>query len=228
LDDADPELKLERTLLRRLNAQQPPVGSVERGWAALAGEIGALGPGSAATHATAQHTLATSKWVAFAKLGAAVGVAGGVVWGSVQLLSGEAAPPAPALAPAPRAHGSPAASPPAPAPLANESAPLESAPRSEQQPSRAALPGSTLAEEGKLLAKARQLAQSGHAREALELLQASAQRFPRSVLSQEREVLTIEALAASGNLPSAKQRAQRFLQRYPTSPYLERLQRFTE
>ena len=98
----------------------------------------------------------------------------------------------------------------------------------ERPAPRQAAASSTLAEEGKLLAKARQLMQSGQVSPALELLQSSAQRYPKSVLSQEREVLTIEALAASGAAPAARQRAQRFLERYPASPYLARLQRFVE
>jgi len=38
----------------------------------------------------------------------------------------------------------------------------------------------------------------------------------------------IEALGATGSTAAAKQRAQRFLKRYPGSPYAGRLQRFVE
>jgi hypothetical protein len=48
------------------------------------------------------------------------------------------------------------------------------------------------------------------------------------VLYQEREVLTIEALGATGAFGAAKARAERFLKRYPKSPHAGRLQRFVE
>jgi outer membrane protein assembly factor BamD (BamD/ComL family) len=38
-------------------------------------------------------------------------------------------------------------------------------------------------------------------------------------LIQEREVLRIQALFASGSATTAKTRAERFLERYPNSPY---------
>jgi len=38
-------------------------------------------------------------------------------------------------------------------------------------------------------------------------------------LLQEREVLRIQALSASGSVSAAKARAKRFLERYPNSPY---------
>jgi hypothetical protein len=36
LEDNDPSLRTERALLKRLNAAQPPAGSADHGWAALA------------------------------------------------------------------------------------------------------------------------------------------------------------------------------------------------
>lgn len=224
LDSADPTLREERALLRRLGAEQPPVGSVERGWAALAAEIGVQGAGLAAGHAVAQHTATGVKWALWGKAAAVVGLAGGVAFTGAQLLQNEPAVVAPPVAHAPHA---PAAAPsPVVTPPAADTAPAESTPNLDKP--RAPSAGSTLAEEGKLLGKARQLVQAGRTREALALLESSAQRYPRSVLSQEREVLTIEALAASGATSVAKQRARRFLDRYPASPYVDRLQRFVE
>jgi outer membrane protein assembly factor BamD (BamD/ComL family) len=104
-------------------------------------------------------------------------------------------------------------------------------PGAEAPPSEPARPTSsttTLAEEGRLLAKAHQLVQAGQGQEALEVLRTSAARFPKSVLYQEREVLTIEALGATGAFGAAKARAERFLKRYPKSPHSGRLQRFVE
>jgi hypothetical protein len=229
LDGADPELKIERALLRRLSGEQPPVGSVERGWAALAAELGALdvaaslGQAHTQTHTLAQQALTSSKWTTLAKLGAALGVAGGVAYTGGQMLDTTPAAPTPTVAPSPPPQSTPHV---APSQLLDEPSvdPMPSVERpAPRQPA-----SSTLAEEGKLLAKARQLMQGGQVSQALTLLQSSAQRYPNSVLSQEREVLTIEALGASGALPAAKQRAKRFVQRYPASPYQNRLQRFVE
>lgn len=225
LDSADPTLREERALLRRLGAEQPPVGSVERGWAALAAEIGVEGAGIAAGHAALKHSAAGVKWALWGKAAAVVGLAGGVAFTGTQLLQSEPAVVAPPVAHAPRAPAA-APSPVVAPPVVPEAAPAE--PAASLDKPRAPAAGSTLAEEGKLLGKARQLVQAGRTHEALELLQSSAQRYPRSVLSQEREVLTIEALAASGAASVAKQRARRFLERYPASPYVDRLQRFAE
>lgn len=47
--------------------------------------------------------------------------------------------------------------------------------------------------------------------------------FPRGRLSEEREVLAIEALAALGRWPAARARAERFERRYPGSVHHDRL-----
>jgi hypothetical protein len=160
---------------------------------------------------------------------ASVAAAGGALWGGSQLLSSadEAA-----LRPQP-VEAAPVARAPRPAPLAlpvvpsaaDESAAKPAPPLTTPRP----VPSTTsLVEEGRLLAKARQLVQSGQGPRALEVLRVSESRYPRAVLAQEREVVTIEALALAGNAASAKQRAQRFLKRYPSSPHAGRLQRFVE
>jgi hypothetical protein len=236
LEVSDPALRAERELLKRLSSEEPPSGSVEQGWAALSAEIVGLQALSSAgsTTADAAHSAAhasTGGSFAFAaKVVASVAVAGGTVWGGSQLLATSdsarvqppAARPAPQVAPAPRAV---APLPPLSSSATDESvakpAPLSNAPRP-------AASTTSLAEEGRLLAKARQLVLSGQGRQALEVLRLSESRYPRSVLSPEREVITIEALAATGATGSAKQRSERFLKRYPASPHAGRLQRFVE
>lgn len=238
LEDADPALRVERSLLKKLNAQQPPSGSADHGWAALAAEIGAEALGAAtAAHQAAQlqaaaHTVkgGTSLIVA-AKIAAGIAVTGGVLWGGSALFTSDtssvttrhAAPiQAPALSPSVQERPS--------QPVPEQSPELEPAP-AKALPSTAARPASsatTLAEEGRLLARAHQLVQSGDAQQALEVLRLSASRYPRSVLYQEREVLTIEALGATGASTAARQRAERFVKRYPNSPHAERLKRFVE
>jgi TolA-binding protein len=237
LEEADPTLRAERELLKQLNQQQPPAGSVDKGWTALAAQIAvlpavdpsALGSGSAhgVVQGAAQASGAAGAGLA-AKMAAGIALAGGTLWGGAALLTPDA-PPAPARSiPAQAAPAQPA---PAVVSAAHAEqtaeAPAVDLPRPPTAP-RPASSATTLAEEGRLLARAHQLVQAGQGQEALAVLRTSASRYPNSVLYQEREVLTIEALGATGAFGAAKARAERFLKRYPKSPHAGRLQRFVE
>ena len=114
-----PGLQLERDLLKELGAQEPPAGSVDRGWAALVAELPvaktaatvgvATGAAASAAHASSQIV----SWGLAAKVAVGVVVAGGALWGASALSGGEsvsnpsvrpavvAQQPAPHLAPAP-------------------------------------------------------------------------------------------------------------------------------
>jgi hypothetical protein len=48
------------------------------------------------------------------------------------------------------------------------------------------------------------------------------------VLGQEREALTIQALALSGQRDAARTRARAFIAKFPTSPHAQILSRFAE
>lgn len=85
---------------------------------------------------------------------------------------------------------------------------------------------SRLREESALLGEARGALRSGNALHALALLDAARTRFPDGVLGQEREALTIEALARSGQTAAASARARAFLVAYPSSAHAERIQTF--
>ena len=61
---------------------------------------------------------------------------------------------------------------------------------------------------------------SGNAAGALARLEQARSRFPGGVLRQEREALTIQALAGSGQRAAAAERAASFVRDYPSSPYL--------
>jgi TolA-binding protein len=240
LEDADPSLRVERSLLKKLNAQQPPSGSADHGWAALAAEIGALealGAASGVNHAAQLHAAAHTvkggaSLILAAKIAAGVAVAGGVLWGGSALLSPDSGSVttrhiAPMNAPA----STPSVQEQSGEQVTGQSAEEDRAPVKAPQSAgipRPASSATTLAEEGRLLAQAHQLVQSGNASQALEVLRLSASRYPRSVLYQEREVLTIEALGATGASGAARQRAERFLKRYPSSPHAGRLKRFVE
>lgn len=232
LEDGDPALRAERELLKRLNTEQPPVGSVEQGWAALAAEISGappLDPGLTSGPApVAPHTGAGASTSLAAKALLGVALAGSAWWGGNALWS----PPAPPTAPAPSLAPSARMSSTSPSVAATSEPPAALPERAISAPERSAAPrgasATTLAEEGRLLAEAHRLVQSGQPQRALEVLRASQARYPRSVLAQEREVLTIEALYAGGSSGSARQRAEQFLKRHPKSPHAERLQRFVE
>lgn len=230
LEDADPALRSERELLKRLNAEQPPPNVIDQGWAALAAEIAVIPPTapdmSGTVHVAPQAASTAAGVGVAAKIVVGVAIAGGALWGGSELLKSE--PPSVMQRPqhTVTVEALPRVVDAQPAPVA----PPAEAAVSAQEPSvqRRAASATSLAEEGRLLAKAHQLVQSGQSQRALEVLRASQTRYPRSVLSQEREVLTIEALYASGATGAAKQRAEQFLKRNPTSPHAGRLQRFVE
>ena len=233
LEDGDPALRVERSLLKRLNAQQPPTGSADHGWAALAADIAglqALGTGAnlvEQAHAAAHAAKGGAGFATAAKIAAGVAVAGGALWGGSALLHTDESVRAPQVVSAPAETPSVAVRLP---PVVVEQAEPEQ-PIAKLPPSTGTRPPAsetTLAEEGRLLAKAHQLVQGGKPQAALEVLRQSATRYPRSVLFQEREVLTIEALGATGATAAAKQRAQLFLKRYPSSPHAGKLKRFVE
>jgi hypothetical protein len=230
LQDGDPSLRAERALLNRLNAEQPPSGSAERGWSALAAAISVPHVGPAVPTAVAHAAKAGTSIGIVAKIAVGVALTGSAVWTGHALLKSHDTT---AVAP-PKQEVSTATETPAPVDNAELGATLGTA--AEEPPTKGSQqsnPGrtssaTTLAEEGRLLAKAHQLIQSGQPQQALEVLRSSESRYPRSVLAPEREVLTIEALGATGASGVARQRAERFLKRYPNSAYAARLQRFVE
>jgi hypothetical protein len=78
---------------------------------------------------------------------------------------------------------------------------------------------SQIEEETRALLAVRRALRGGDPSTALRLLQQLRARFPRRVLAQESEALTIEALSRSGQQGLATQRATEFVARYPESPY---------
>jgi hypothetical protein len=61
---------------------------------------------------------------------------------------------------------------------------------------------------------------------ALELLEQAQKRFKRGAMAEEREALTIEALAKSGQNTRASVGAKAFLSNYPRSPHASNVRRF--
>lgn len=83
-------------------------------------------------------------------------------------------------------------------------------------------------DETRLLRDARGALRSGNASGALALLASSSQKYPKPVLGQEHEALTIQALHASGARAQAKTRAQSFVTRFPVSPLTAQLRTIAE
>lgn len=101
---------------------------------------------------------------------------------------------------------------------------------SRRTPVTGTMPGasetSALREESQLLLEARAALRAGSPTSALDFLHRSRMRFPRGILLQEREALTIEALAASGQNQLAAQRAQQFLSQFPRSPHAAEVRKY--
>lgn len=83
----------------------------------------------------------------------------------------------------------------------------------------ASTPESRLREESALVLRARERLRAGDPAGALRLLADARSRFPQGALGQEREALTIEALAAERNTGEARAHAEEFLRENPDSPH---------
>lgn len=84
---------------------------------------------------------------------------------------------------------------------------------------RPAAKTSSLVEEDRLLRQARAFFKEGKFDAALSTLARLEARYPKGVLSQEREVLRISILKESGKNQQAEQRAESFRKQFPDSPY---------
>jgi hypothetical protein len=85
---------------------------------------------------------------------------------------------------------------------------------------------SALREESVAVLEIRRTLRAGDASGALRLLEQARQRFPHGALSQEREALSVEALAKSGARDAAARKADAFLRAHPKSPYAADVQSF--
>jgi len=94
-----------------------------------------------------------------------------------------------------------------------------------------ARPGSTrlsqLDAETRALRRARDELRAGKLADAFATLEASRRQFAAPELYQEREALMIELLYRSGQVAAAEQRAKAFLGRFPESPHVQQVRRFS-
>jgi hypothetical protein len=84
----------------------------------------------------------------------------------------------------------------------------------------------TLGDELEILSQASNALSAGNPALALTRVAQYRREFPRPRLGLEAEVLNIQALAESGQISSAEERAQRFVARHPGSPLIARLQKY--
>ncbi len=121
----------------------------------------------------------------------------------------------PTTAPLPPVVTLPVVTPPAPASIG------VAAPASTVGAAGTAVPSatnaSTLAEERALLEMGRSALARGQSADAVAAARKHERTFPRGKLTEEREVLMVQALAASGARDEARVRAARFSQSYPNS-----------
>jgi hypothetical protein len=238
LDSGSGASAAERDLLRSAGDVEPAADASAAMWAALATRLpppgggappaaGPAGGGGAATGSTLG-----AKAVALGLIGVVIAIGAAVL-----LRSPETPPPAsPASASASAlASASPSAS--ASASVlafasAPASAPMDPPPAphpTTKSPPASGAPSSSndaLRDEIALVAAARAALRRGDGPGALATLDTARKQHPRGALLQEREVLTIEALAQSGDTQGASRRASAFLRAFPTSPHAAHVRTF--
>jgi hypothetical protein len=230
-----PPRQARELVWRRLAAQASLTAGTSGAIVSAAGKAAASAGTSLAPPAAGTSSLATGSTM-IAKLGLALLIAAPLTGGALYLsVSGTDAPSAAAsskLAPAGKRN--------AKAVQTTEAKPVpgppdELAPRdgTEQEFSATAAKVKTsrknaLLEENRLLRQARAAARAGDAGGALATLEILDRRFRAGALMQERELLRIQTLNKAGSANEAAARAERFLKRYPESPYARHVLEFAQ
>lgn len=203
----------------------PPVGAGGDGGAG--GPIGAAGGASAASAVGSLFSKQIAIGLATFALGGVVGAGLHATLATRALapsapIAASSQPTAPKLSAvesaAPQVAAAPSTAPSArSAPAASEARAAPSASASAEPDAGAPGRDTDLASERALLEIARTAVGRGQAGAALDALARHAQQFPRGRLTEEREVLWIQALASSGRMGEARQRAQQFRRTFPRS-----------
>jgi hypothetical protein len=225
--------RLERELLLSVRDVGPPSGAQDEAWHALAAQIAAVTAVGAATSSAAATagkasaggvvSWALSSKLAVVALGSSLALGGGYFALRATERTPAAVPRPVVVPPSPSVSAAPLEERPVKEPLP-EVLRVEGAPsRKPEQPRR-----DSLQAESALLMQARAQLRSGNLGEAQASLDRLQAQFPKGVLTQEREVLAIEVLAARGNAGGARQRARAFIQAFPKSPHSQKLARFVE
>jgi hypothetical protein len=220
---------IERELLASVSDVRPPANAKDQTWHGIAASIAAGTVAVSIAPAAAAATKVGSTVVASTLLTKAVWtVAAGSIAVSGYFAAREAWPKAPE--PEPRAQTVEVAAPveppksiAAPEAVAPEAAPKEASEPEARRTAPRLKRRDPLTEESALLTRARAALRTGDTAGAERMLQRMGAEFPRGVLEQERQVLSIEVLAARGDTAAAKARARAFTQAHPTSPHTARL-----
>lgn len=225
-----------RNLLQGAREDMPTESQLKR----VATRLGPLLGGAAVGTAAGAGAASTSGATASATGGAAVAIKVGAALVAAGVIGGGAiwfATRPGALPPSHDKHAAPVAAPATPAraehrqaatPAATSvpeqtlpAAPEHAAPKAAQQPkpAKASPPAEKAAPSEASLLQAAQSALKTDPHRALALVDEHRRLYPNGALSQEREVIAIEALSRLGRSKEAKEKAKDFKQRYPDSAH---------
>ena len=107
-----------------------------------------------------------------------------------------------------------------PPPMTTATRPTSSRPETADLPALAPSADTSLAGERALIDRARMALARGQTASALDALDAHRRQFPQGRLTEEREALAIQSLAASGRTAEARARASAFQRARPNSVFL--------
>jgi TolA-binding protein len=236
LNSSTGQQEIELALLGSLRAIAVPPGAKSMVWNALGVQVIGTGAGAATSSSWASaFWRGTLKVLVTSKAAVAVPVVIAALGAGV-LHYRASGPSNVALADSAAAVGKQASAVPAPSPIESAETP-DSAIAEAEEPALVETPSHAvvfapardhLREESALLERARALLRSGHARAAQATLLRLQAQFPKGSLTQEREVLLIEALAARGDSGAAARDARTFVAAHPESPHTRQLRRFLD
>ncbi len=204
---------------------RPSASDRDRVLQALSQHIAAGAPVEVAGHAGPAQTAVVTRWPLRAWV---LGGAATVAVGAGVILAAHTWK-APGQSPASTMSSSPAVEPSAPAALpapedSSEPPPAPNPPRGTRATTRP--PADSLPEEVRLLSKAEQQLNEGHADDALKTLAEHERRFPGGALAEERMAARVQSLCAAGRVTQAKAELAKLARTYPRSPHVDRARRF--
>jgi len=226
-DEHRDDAAFERWLLDSAREDALPPHATQKAWARFAAAAGAVGVAAgsldAARLGTSKATVA--KWLLIGALGGGAAVA---LWLRAPRTGPVVAAPAASTQVVPaqnarEASETPGAPPAAPPPSATAESVASAAGAGRPASGPPLRMRSTLAAEVALLDEARRALAEAAPDAALRTLASYQRRFPSGLLATDAEVLTIEALGAKGEGKRARERAVRFLSRYPGDAHTERV-----
>jgi len=222
LSDSIGASDVERELLLAAQSQRLPDAERRAVWAGIALSLPATPPAVAPSPTPIGPAAARSAFAGYLAKGVLLlGALGGLGVGAATLLT-----PPESVRPLRPSWARTLPRPAAAVPAASAAAAPLAVPSHEPEVRGAPLsPASQLREESLAVLGARAALRAGDVRRSLALLEQARRRFPRGALGQEREALTIQALARAGQHALAQQRATAFLRAHPSSPYGSDLER---